>query len=196
MGAKNVLTKSQLFSITGSIVSIISVFLPWFSASAVSMDGTSGISVNGLGSLSGSGLLLGLVGSKVDWEFQGIGILALGIICVAVTLFLHKKMQSLGIFACGILIIGGGAANLMSIGSFSGQFLGAMIQSGAGYGLYIAVLGGLIAAGGGVMSWKADIPNTDRLICSKAFELGAKAVIVHGFTGRDSLNECVKTAKR
>lgn len=41
----------------------------------------------------------------------------------------------------------------------------------------------------------ADIPNTNKLICSQAFEAGAKAVIVHGFTGRDSLLECVKTAR-
>ena len=41
----------------------------------------------------------------------------------------------------------------------------------------------------------ADIPNTDRLICSQTFEAGASAVIVHGFTGRDSVSECVKTAK-
>lgn len=41
----------------------------------------------------------------------------------------------------------------------------------------------------------ADIPNTDRLICSLVFEAGAGAVIVHGFTGRDSLNECVKTGR-
>lgn len=40
----------------------------------------------------------------------------------------------------------------------------------------------------------ADIPNTDRLICSQAFDAGAGAVIVHGFTGRDSLLESVKTA--
>jgi len=33
----------------------------------------------------------------------------------------------------------------------------------------------------------ADIPNTDRLICSQAFEAGASAVIVHGFPGRDSV---------
>ena len=41
----------------------------------------------------------------------------------------------------------------------------------------------------------ADIPNTDRLICSQAFEAGASAVIVHGFTGQDSVSECVKIAK-
>lgn len=41
----------------------------------------------------------------------------------------------------------------------------------------------------------ADIPNTDRLICTRTFEAGASAVIVHGFTGRDSVLECVKTAK-
>jgi len=41
----------------------------------------------------------------------------------------------------------------------------------------------------------ADIPNTVHLICSKAFEAGASAVIVHGFTGRDSLLECVRTGK-
>ena len=41
----------------------------------------------------------------------------------------------------------------------------------------------------------ADIPNTDRLICSQTFEAGASAVIVHGFTGKDGVLECVKTAK-
>ncbi len=40
----------------------------------------------------------------------------------------------------------------------------------------------------------ADIPNTNKLICSQAFEAGASAVIAHGFTGRDSLLECVRTA--
>ena len=154
MGAKNSLTKSQLLTIAGGIVSIISVFLPWFSASARLSDGISGISVNGLGSLTGGGLLLGLVGSKADWEFQGIGVLALGIICVAVSLSLREKLRSLAMVACGFLIIGGGAVNLMSVGTFSGQFLGATIQSGAGYGLYIVVLGGLIAAAGGALAWK------------------------------------------
>jgi orotidine-5'-phosphate decarboxylase len=41
----------------------------------------------------------------------------------------------------------------------------------------------------------ADIPNTNRLICARAFEAGAVAVIVHAFTGRDSLSECVKTGR-
>lgn len=41
----------------------------------------------------------------------------------------------------------------------------------------------------------ADIPNTDKLICASAFEAGASAVIVHGFTGRDSLMECVNTGR-
>ncbi len=41
----------------------------------------------------------------------------------------------------------------------------------------------------------ADIPNTNRLICARAFEAGAGAVIVHAFTGRDSLSECVKTGR-
>lgn len=40
----------------------------------------------------------------------------------------------------------------------------------------------------------ADIPNTDNLICSQTFEAGASAVIVHGFTGRDSVLECVSIA--
>ncbi len=41
----------------------------------------------------------------------------------------------------------------------------------------------------------ADIPNTSQMICTQAFEAGAGAVIVHGFTGSDSLLECVRTAK-
>ncbi|MDV3103316.1 orotidine-5'-phosphate decarboxylase [Thermococcus waiotapuensis] len=34
----------------------------------------------------------------------------------------------------------------------------------------------------------ADIPNTNRLVAGKVFEAGADYVIVHGFTGRDSVN--------
>ena len=41
----------------------------------------------------------------------------------------------------------------------------------------------------------ADIPNTDRLICEQVFKAGANAIIVHGFTGRDSLDACVNTAR-
>lgn len=38
----------------------------------------------------------------------------------------------------------------------------------------------------------ADIPNTDRLIVEQAAERGASGIIVHGFTGSDSLEACVK----
>ena len=40
----------------------------------------------------------------------------------------------------------------------------------------------------------ADIPNTNRLICEQVFKAGADAVIVQGFTGRDSLNACIEVA--
>ena len=41
----------------------------------------------------------------------------------------------------------------------------------------------------------ADIPNTDRLICEQVFRAGANALIVHGFTGSDSLRMCVEVAE-
>lgn len=41
----------------------------------------------------------------------------------------------------------------------------------------------------------ADIPNTDRLICEQVFSAGANALIVHGFTGSDSLKMCVEVAE-
>lgn len=40
----------------------------------------------------------------------------------------------------------------------------------------------------------ADIPNTVRLIVEGAVDRGASAVIVHAFTGRDSMKEAVKAA--
>jgi orotidine-5'-phosphate decarboxylase len=40
----------------------------------------------------------------------------------------------------------------------------------------------------------ADIPNTNRLICEQVFEAGANAIIVQGFTGRDSLDSCLEVA--
>ena len=42
----------------------------------------------------------------------------------------------------------------------------------------------------------ADIPNTNRLICEQVFEAGANAIIVQGFTGRDSLDACIEVASK
>ncbi len=41
----------------------------------------------------------------------------------------------------------------------------------------------------------ADIPNTDRLILQQAYRAGASGVIVHTFTGKDSLMACIKEAQ-
>jgi orotidine-5'-phosphate decarboxylase len=41
----------------------------------------------------------------------------------------------------------------------------------------------------------ADIPNTNRLIVEQAVRLGASGVIVHGFTGSDSVKAAVEAAK-
>ncbi len=41
----------------------------------------------------------------------------------------------------------------------------------------------------------ADIPNTNRLIVEQAVRLGASGVIVHGFTGSDSVKAAVDAAK-
>lgn len=153
MGTKNGFSNGQIFTIIGGIISIISVFLPWFSASASTTGLTSSLSVNGLGSISGS-LPFPLISEKVNWEFQGLGVLALGIIGITAVIFLRDKIQSLAMFACGVLIIGGGIVNLQSISNFSGEILGATIKSGVGYGLYIVMIGGAVAAAGGLLSWR------------------------------------------
>jgi len=154
MGTKNGFSNAQVLAGIGGIASIISVFMPWYSAKASALGMSSSISVNGLGSISGSGLLLGLISGKANWEFQGIGVLALGIASIAVAVFLHDKLQSIALFICGILIIGGGIVNIRSIGDFSGEFMGATMQSGAGYGLYMVVLAGTVASAGGLMAWR------------------------------------------
>ncbi|MEM0449259.1 MAG: orotidine-5'-phosphate decarboxylase [Methanomassiliicoccales archaeon] len=41
----------------------------------------------------------------------------------------------------------------------------------------------------------ADIPNTNRLIAQRAFQLGASGIIVHGFAGRDSVAAVVHEAR-
>jgi len=157
MGAKNVfpdnLSKGQILAIVGGIISILSVFLPWFSATSK----TSTLSVNGLFSVSGNGMLMGLVGQNSNWEFQGAGVLVLGLASIAVALILQDKIQNVAMVACGILIIGGGAVNLWSlrdISLFSGSiFPGETMQSGIGYGLYMVVVGGVVTAAGGLLAW-------------------------------------------
>ncbi|MFQ6120271.1 MAG: orotidine-5'-phosphate decarboxylase [Methanosarcinales archaeon] len=42
----------------------------------------------------------------------------------------------------------------------------------------------------------ADIPNTNKLICESLFNSGADAIIVHGFTGKDSMEAGIKVAKQ
>ncbi len=153
MGAKNVFAKSQIFTIVGGMISIISVFLPWFSAYASASGLSSSLSVNGLGSTSGS-LPFALLSGKVDWEFQGIGVLALGIASIAVAVFLREKLQSMAMFVCGVLIIGGGVVNIQSISSISSSLLGATISWGVGYGLYAVVVGGAVAVAGGLLAWQ------------------------------------------
>lgn len=154
MGTKNGFGNAQILAIAGGIASIISVFLPWYSAKASALGAASSIAVNGLGSISGSGLLLGLLSGKADWEFQGIGVLVLGIATIAVAVFLREKIQSIATFMCGGLIIGGGVVNIRSIGEFSGEFMGATMQSGAGYGLYVVLLAGALALAGGLLGWR------------------------------------------
>lgn len=41
----------------------------------------------------------------------------------------------------------------------------------------------------------ADIPNTNRLITEHAFQAGFSAIIAQGFTGTDSVEACVETAR-
>ena len=156
MASKNIIGDCKNLGIAGGILSIISVFLPWYSASAKAeaLGVSSSFSVNGLGWKSGEGVLLGLASGNANWEFQGLGVLALGIACIMAAFVLKEKIQSLVMLACGLLIIGGGMVNLQSIGSLSGTILGMTMQSGTGYGLYIVVLGGAVAAGGGLLSWR------------------------------------------
>lgn len=100
------------------------------------------------------GVLLGIVNGTANWEFQGIGVLVLGIASILVSVILKEKIQSLAMLACGLLIIGLGVVNLKSIGSFSGEFMGATMNAGVGYGLFVELLGGAVAAAGGLLTWK------------------------------------------
>ena len=156
MASKNILTDGRNLGIAGGILSIISVFLPWYSASAsAGMLGlSSSFSVNGLGWKSGEGLLMGLSSGTANWEFQGIGVLALGIASILVAVLLKDKIQSLAMLGCGLLIIVGGIVNLKSIGSFSGEFMGATMHYGVGYGLFAVVLAGAMVAAGGLLAWR------------------------------------------
>ncbi|MFZ3383091.1 MAG: hypothetical protein WA144_04120 [Candidatus Methanoperedens sp.] len=158
MVTKNGFGNAQILALSGGIVSIISVFLPWYSAKASALGMASSISVNGLGWINGNGLLLGLWSEKASWEFQGLGVLALGIVSIAVAVFLRDKIQSMAMFICGVLTIGGWVVNIRSIWEFSGDFMGASMQSGAGYGLYMVALAGALVAAGGLLAWR-DVEN-------------------------------------
>ncbi len=154
MASKNILTDGKSLGIAGSILSIISVFLPWYYASASALGISSSISVNGLGWKNGEGVLLGLANTNANWEFQGIGVIALGIISILAAVILKGKLQSLSMLVCGLLTIGIGIINLQSIGSLSGNFMGVTVQYGVGYGLFMVVLAGAIVMAGGLLIWQ------------------------------------------
>ncbi len=157
MVTENSLSKGQVLAISGGIVSIVSVFLPWYSASAVLGEVVSSLSINGMGWKSGVDPL-GVTGGIVNWEFQGIGVLALGILSFVIAFVLREKLQSVAMILCGFLIIGGGVVNLWSlreISSYNGEIISGMsLASGIGYGLYIVVLAGIVTAAGGVVRWR------------------------------------------
>lgn len=152
MGIKNGSGNARILGIAGGLASIISVFAPWYTAESSGM--MSSISVNGLATITGNGLLLGLWDKNAGWEFQGIGVLILGIASIAAAMFLREKNLSISLLLIGALIIGGGAVNLWSIGELSGDFMGSTMQSGPGYGLYAVVVTGLVSAAGGLMGWR------------------------------------------
>jgi hypothetical protein len=103
-------------------------------------------------------MVLGVINDKFSWQFQGIGVLILGIVSIAVAFILREKLQGIAMGICGLLIIGGGVVNLYSlkdVGSFSGTIMdGLTIQSGIGYGLYVVVLAGIVTAAGGAITWR------------------------------------------
>ena len=155
MVSEKSISKGQILTIAGGFLAIVSVFLTWLGVS--SSDGSS-LSVNGLAWKSGSGLVFGIVSDKFSWQFQGLGVLILGIGSIAAVFILRERLQSVAMTICGFLIIGGGAVNLYSlrdVGSFSGTIMeGLTIQSGIGYGLYVVVLAGIVTAAGGVLAWR------------------------------------------
>ena len=160
MVSKNILTDGKNLGIAGGILSIVSVFLPWFSGSgSMGILGlSSSISVNGLGWKNGEGLLMGLFSGNANWGLFGMAVLALGIASIVVAVILKDKLQSLALLECGLLVIGGGIVNLWSMGSLSGEFMGATMESGAGYGLYVVMLGGAVITAGGLLTWR-DLNN-------------------------------------
>jgi hypothetical protein len=160
MVSKNILTDGKNLGIAGGILSIVSVFLPWFSGSgSLGILGlSSSISVNGLGWKNGEGLLMGLFTGNANWGLFGVAVLALGIASILAAIVLKDKLQSLALLECGLLVIGGGIVNLWSMGSLSGEFMGATMESGAGYGLYVVMLGGAVITTGGLLTWR-DLNN-------------------------------------
>ncbi len=156
MVSKNIFTDGKNLGIAGGILSIVSVFLPWFSGSGSAgiLGLSSSISVNGLGWKKGEGLLMGLLTGNANWELMGMAVLALGIASIVVAVVLTDKLQSLVLLECGLLVLGGGIVNLWRMGSFSGEFMGATMESGAGYGLYVVVLGGAVITAGGLFTWR------------------------------------------
>lgn len=156
MVSKNILTDGKYPGIAGGLLSVVSVFLPWFSGSGSAgiLGLSSSISVNGLGWKKGEGLLLGLFTGNANWGLFGVAILALGIASILIAVLLKDKIQSLALLECGLLILGGGIVNLWSMGSLSGEFMGATMQSGAGFGLYVVMLGGAVTTSGGLITWR------------------------------------------
>jgi len=143
MGTKNGFGNAQILAIAGELSLSSASFYRGYSAKASGV--ASSISVNGLGSISGSGLLLGLLSGNASWEFQGIGVLAWDR-NHSCCLFSSGKIQSIATFICGVLIIGGGLVNIRSIWVNSpANSWGATMQSGAGYGLYVCAAGGALA---------------------------------------------------
>ncbi|MFC3477882.1 hypothetical protein [Halobacterium litoreum] len=132
--SSNDYTTGELTAVGGATLAAISAFLPWITVS--------------FGGVSGS-----QKGMDVAATLDGRIVLLLAILAVGVVVLREWERADAGaVAAFGLVTTGIGAMYLLdpaAAANASGSFGASLIQSG--YGLYAAVVGGLVMLGGGAI---------------------------------------------
>jgi len=128
----------RMIGALGGIIAIVGVFLPWVTASVLGV----GISVSGWDAYSTLG------------SYEPLIVLIVAIVTLLVAVLTKGMIQKWGTTIFGLITLILGAYYAMNVASVAGdaaQFVGVTVS--VGYGLYLVIVGGIVALIGGIMAF-------------------------------------------
>lgn len=162
-----------IIGLIGGVFALIGTSLPWISARPASL---SGLDISK--AISWLKTFASMMSEPIPTEIRLFGlipvfILILGILCIVLASlgFVKPKAGGTGSLVCGLLIVILSIISIIGISESISEieemievvpFVGGMAAGmiGVGYGLYLCILGGVLALVGGIVGRKAIVSST------------------------------------